>query len=231
MSGPVRGALLAVCLFAAVWVGTTAAQESRPNPLAPGAWALEFGIGQNFTLTSFNGATIAVKKLHSERTAFRAGLTVSLSTNDQSSSTSDTLGYQSQTDRDGYGLSFGLDWLRYLRPDSKWSFYTGLGPAVNLNHSKETSYSQRSNFDAGTSSSQSGWGAGINGFFGAEWFVSRTIGVHAEYLLSAGYGSSTTETERFASYPNTVIHNTDKRESHGWSVSSGFVRFGLSAYF
>src|SRR5262245_23591102 len=114
MSGWVR--MLPVVVLLVVVVGTSSGQEARPNPLAPGVWALEFGIGQNFTLTTFNGATIAVKRQSSARTALRAGLTLNLLSSHQEATTGDTLGYATDENRDGHDASLALDWLRYLGP-------------------------------------------------------------------------------------------------------------------
>jgi hypothetical protein len=61
--------------------------------------------------------------------------------------------------------------------------------------------------------------------FGAEYRATSAIGVHAEYRAAVMYTSQTLEQRNLA---NPSVQRT---EASAWMVSSGGVRFGLSAYF
>ena len=63
----------------------------------------------------------------------------------------------------------------------------------------------------------------MNGLFGGEWFATKVIGIHAEYRMGAGYNKVSDDTD------NSDFHV--HREGKSWSLSPGFVRMGLSAYF
>ena len=65
----------------------TQAQEQtvETSSLKPGAWALEFGISSNFTLVSFQGASISAKYHTSATNAWQAGITINGNTQNGSS--------------------------------------------------------------------------------------------------------------------------------------------------
>ena len=219
MSGWSRLPLIVLVLL----IGSTSsswAQEERSNPLAPGVWALQFSIDDNFTLSNFNGAMLAVKKHFSAKSAVRAGITIRAFSADSDYSNSDTLSApDTKTSNDDYSAALSLELLKYLRPDGRWSFFAGLGPEFGVGRS-----TRKHDYGSVTESLKAtGWSATLNGILGGEWFASRAIGIHAEYQLSGGYNSSTdTRTSGGAEI---------RQENHSWSVGSAGVRFGLSAYF
>jgi hypothetical protein len=67
------------------------------------------------------------------------------------------------------------------------------------------------------------WFAGLSGLLGVEWFPSSTIGIHAEYSVSARYTKGTSDRE------NPLGAQTS--ESKSWSMNGRSVLFGLSVYF
>ena len=79
--------LFLVMISMSLYVSSQAQDSSSErNSLKEGAWALQFGIGGNLTLTSFQGTTMAVKYQLSDRTAIRGGITISANTNNGNSS-------------------------------------------------------------------------------------------------------------------------------------------------
>jgi len=78
---------------------------------------------------------------------------------------------------------------------------------------------------------KTGWSLGLTGLVGVEWFVSKSISLHAEYRISLGYSQEKRE------YNRTTISQTGKSYITGnetikfRQLSSDGVRFGLSVYF
>ena len=100
--------------------------SSERNSLKEGAWALQFGIGGNLTLTSFQGTTMAVKYQLSDRTAIRGGITISANTNNGNSSADE----DTSNSADAINVSFVLQYLWYVNPSGPIHFYVGVGPSV-----------------------------------------------------------------------------------------------------
>jgi hypothetical protein len=214
MSGWLRTTVVLslLCMMA----GNSYGQE-RSNPLAPGVWALQFSIAQDFTLSNFNGAMLAMKKHVSSKTAWRVGVTIGAGTQDREFSNSDSTRIENESDN--YGALLSLELLKYLRPESPLSFFAGFGPVAGYDYAKSDDKSDSSEQEFKASL----WSVGVNGILGAEWFLSQAVGVHAEYRLRAGYTSSS-DTRKFED-------QEAKSEANSWSIGSGGVRFGLSAYF
>ena len=214
-----------VVLFIAL-SGEVFSQDSsqvRPNSLQADKWALQFQISSNFTLASFEGATISIKKQSSPSAAVRLGMTVgtSVSSNDNTTALLDSSTRLQTTDANSENLSLQFHWICYPKPSSDVNLYFGIGPTASYsrNHSDSKVIRVRPNrpdslLSSGTSTFIS-WGIGLNGLVGAEWFATRSISILAEYSTSATFSKSdngATSTKQF-------------------SISSPSVRFGLSAYF
>ncbi len=116
--------------------------SSERNSLKAGAWALQFGISSNFTLTSFQGSNIAFKYQLSDKSALRGGITINGSTNDGTTSNSGSIDDTSYGTAPGSSstesatASFVLQYLWYMNPNGPVHFYTGLGPLVSYSYSK-----------------------------------------------------------------------------------------------
>jgi hypothetical protein len=64
---------------------------------------------------------------------------------------------------------------------------------------------------------------------GVEWFASREISLHGEYIGSAQYSKTKDTYEQ--TYAGQMLQQ-QTREVSGWSFgANGLVRFGLSVYF
>ena len=196
-----------------------AADEAADGPMRPGAWAIQFGIGDNFTLNSVSGGAVSVKRHSSAKVAWRAGVSFGLSdlSSDRSTETPDTT-FLEEADFDGQSIGVELDRLHYFGAGPAVHPYFGYGPrgGWSSSHSSNDSYDRE----------QDSWSAGVGAVFGAEYRASSAIGIHAEYRASFQYTSRTLE-DRSLILDGDVLRGEDT----SWTLSSGGVRFGLSAYF
>lgn len=211
------GALAALAVLTLV----PGARAQRANSLEAGAWALEFSVEGQFISVSSLGGGLAVKRLSSPKSALR--LNVGVYAVDQNRDITD--GQRRTGDDSGTELNASALYQRYIDPDAEANFFWGIGPAVDYGHSSQTdvqadtlSYSYKNDR----------WGVGLDGLMGVEWFATRVISFHAEYIAGFRYSSTTSTRER------TIGSVTDKDEqtSDGWSfAANGAARFGLSVYF
>jgi len=192
--------------------------SSERNSLKAGVWAMQFGISSNFTLTSFQGSTIAFKYQLSDKNALRVGITINGSTNSGNSaatgSVTDT-SYGSipeNSSTDAANVSFVIQYLNYMNPSGPVHFYLGLGPSISYNYShssSDNSYLNTSEFyDNGyhtlgywerivNKSNSNQWGIGLTGVAGVEWFACQWLSIRAEYSDGIQYlwRSSTSTTD------------------------------------
>ncbi len=196
------------------------AQDEALNSLYDGAWAVQFRISENFTLSTFSGSIISIKRHYSERSALRAGLSLSLAALDAQSDrelTDTTI--TSNHDSNAYSVRLELQYMRYTNPQGRLSPYWGVGPLVGYGDS-----SSKDSFGGDTFKRDSrAWELGLIGSLGVEWFPARYIGLHAEYGLSFTYNNQK-DTRKS---PSGV--QTDK--STVWRFGGEGVLFGLSIYF
>jgi opacity protein-like surface antigen len=219
-----RARTLVFVLIAAVLVVVTApgsgtAQETQ-SPLVGGAWALQFRVSENFTLSTFEGSVVSLKRHYSPSTALRLGVSLALRSSDETSgfSNPDTVNSRDLSD-DTYQLGFALHYLHYTNPGSRVTPFLGAGPAVSFNHSKRSTTVS----DVEATQSYKYWSAGLSGVLGVEWFPSSSVGIHAEYGLSAKYTKQTNDAE--------YMGQKEDRDGHSWSLTGSSVLFGLSVYF
>jgi len=115
------------------------AQETAAdsNSLKPGAWALQFGVGSNLTLTAFQGSTIALQYHLSESNAIRAGVTFNGNFSDGTDLFNQATGDTGHTTASGdnsshsASISFTVQYLWYLNARAPVHFYVGVGPSLS----------------------------------------------------------------------------------------------------
>lgn len=211
--------LAAACALAAA-PNSGLAQETQSHMTA-GAWALQFRISDNFTLSTFKGSVVSLKRHTSPNTAIRLGVSLSVLTRDDTINNTypdTTLNY----DRDGDSTNGRLDlqYLHYSNPGSRISLYLGTGPFAQYSKAMDTDAIPNNRRER----TQKAWGVGVTGVLGAEWSVSSVVGIHAEYGLSAGYSHQTFSDERQSP------EYSASQKGHAWSVSGSSVLFGISVY-
>jgi hypothetical protein len=217
-------------------------QSSDVNSLKEGAWALQFGISSNFTLTSFQGTTFSIKYQLSDKSAIRGGISISGSSNNGTGTVSGTNADTSigslptNSSSSSQVISFTLQYLWYTNPSGPIHFYIGLGPVVSYSYSRSNS---PNSYDGGNymyvyaqSSSSTQWGAGGSGSVGVEWFPSQWFSLRAEYGESLQYrwGSNTSMTDYTSINNNVPYHSNNSGTTKGWLLSSSSVSFGLNVY-
>ncbi len=201
-----------------------AEDPGRADPLQKGAWAIQFGITSDFTLNSFSGGIMSMKRHFSSRSALRGGLSGSLESLDGVSQWSDPDTTASEdTDRDAAGLGIELQYLYYSRPINGLSLYWGTGPSYRTNRD-ESGYSADGRESRRT---RHQWSLGLLNSLGVEWFPAKFVGIHAEYGLALEYVSQSTE-DNYLTELGRALRNS---ELDGWRVDDRPVRFGVSVYF
>jgi opacity protein-like surface antigen len=219
-----------------------------------GRRGLVFGVDGD-RLLAFDGAMVAVRQQIGERTGLRLGLTFSLSGIDEES-TSDsqstvtsadtsytqTIANEGTGDDDEVALEPDLLLIRHGRSDHAIRFFYGAGPVFGYRHEEMSEASVEEREVEGRTSSRSfvstTWSYGLRGLVGAEWFLTDSISVHAEYRAGVTY--RTRDVERVTlqvrePLDDQLPHRRDEisttSESDGWTVASHGARVGVSLFF
>lgn len=206
-------ALLLILILSSV----LSAQDKPKNSLADGSWSMQFRISDNFTLSTFDGALLSVKKHLSNKTALRLGVSGTYTNSDEDNTT--TTEYEANSSRYYFGVKLQL--IKYIHPESALSFYYGIGPNFGYVRDKsevlyEVEVSNREDYTRSVN-------FGLFGSWGLEWFLKHNISVLAEY--GGGFKYSTEHKES--------IHglNSSERDSHRFEFFNSNVNFGVSVYF
>jgi hypothetical protein len=202
--------------------------------------ALQFQIGQNFTLQSFQGATISYKHHTDRLSAYRFGISLSFggsnTDNESSGFALDTLqsALNGPVNQTSASISLNAQRLWYLDNPTDVLMFIGTGPYVGF--SRSSTHSETSFFPVDPHTRRlsndltyTSWSAGLSGVLGVEWFTSRLLSLHAEYFANVGYSWAKTENITDSSTPGyrSEAHSTTTT----WQLSGQGVRFGLSVYF
>lgn len=204
------------------------ASDSRNNSLRKGAWAMQFRISNNFTLSDFQGAVISIKRHQSDRSALRLGLSLDLNIEDGDETDyffwNDTLVTAIlNSDRDKQYIQIDLQYLRYPNPEKSINLFFGFGPLFrfsraysndNLTNSRDV---QKNSIHRKTT-----WAVGMSALTGVEWFILHYLSIHAEYAIEATYTRDTSYDQEI----NKIIGHSDSGD-----FKSRNLLFGISAYF
>jgi hypothetical protein len=221
-------------------------QGEQRNSLVEGAWALQFQITNNFTLSSFQGAVISGKYHLTPNSAVRLGVSLngefSDGNNASTSVTADTirLGNSRIESNNGQVIIVTGQYLFYPAPESDVNVFVGVGPFIQYNRNhlerEQKNVSSPFGFASVTVSSADAhtWGLGATGLLGVEWFAAKSLSLHAEYGVSLQYqwstqASSTVETPTDPLYP--VLRMAADYSRRTWVFNGTSVKFGLSVYF
>ena len=226
---------LLCCSFAAAEASDSS--EEGSEPLSPGSWSAQFQIDNNFTLTSFQGAVLSMKRHRSAGSAFRLGVTLRLEAAGRDGTSTetrnDTLTSEVVDGSDSDTQSFQIDiqYLIYPSPNSPAKLFLGFGPFGQF----ATGNSERVNFLSSGVSSRvrsefTNWAIGLSGLLGVEWFAANRISFHAEYGASVRYyESKSTRVAVFRTGDLFVQDNTN--ESKAVEFEAKRLLFGMSVYF
>lgn len=225
------GFLLVVFMLVSVVI--LSAQDKPANNCS--CWALQFAINQNFTLNTFQGSLISLKKNLGESYAIRFGISpfYNSGSRDQDRVISNANGDSTiSTTKDASQFEGGLElqFIWIFKPKNNLNFYTGVGPSLLYDKEKATMKDKKSTIEMGNVDIKS-FGVGLSGLAGVEWRVSKAIGVHAEYRCHFVY-QTIDEKQKGTVYDwdyNPPKSQTTKTSSLFFSGDG--VRFGLSVYF
>ena len=217
--------------------------STRTNGLYKGSWSVQFRITSNFTLSSFNGANLALKYHFTKNSAIRFGVTLR-TLNDNMSSDNQVTGDPDKTDeniainRNNFDLTIRPLYLYYPKVKKSVLLYLGTGPYFGYGKSKYQLDSDVYNADTLLSSTNDNidnyiYSIGIAAIAGVEVFVTNYLSLHAEYGSNFFYSYSEKKRDRLienvGSADNTVINTVTKKD--GFFFSAASVLFGISLYF
>lgn len=219
-----------------------------------GRRGLVFGVDGD-RLLAFDGAMVAVRQQLGERTGLRLGLSFALDGRADETTTDrradltypDTSFTQVSTnerssDDDLVDLDLDLLLIRHDRRPHALRFCYGAGPMVGYRHFEDTEDaaedvgSQRRTSSRHQSSTE--WSCGLRVLVGAEWFLTESISVHAEYRAGVVYRTSDWEQTTVQvvepaddQIPRQRTEESATAESDGWTVASHGARVGVSLFF
>ncbi len=206
-------------------------------------WSLQFQIGANLSLTSFQGLAISGKRHFTQNKALRLGINFNSNRSDrdkqESRFMSDDSTYFNNKDN---GTNFKVDliglYLTYWQTKYDILIFYGYGPLIGYgwnSYESENLQSAKTNnlLKSKIEHSRHEASFGASGVVGIEWFVKDNISLHAEYGVIARYTFQTVNAEIVnESFSPPVVHVTEIKEKNKFfDLNPTGVRFGLSVYF
>lgn len=219
--------------------------------------AVQFGIGNNFRLTNFGDAHFSfVKFKSSEEAVFIKGSISNQLTfgNNESDSdvefpvTNTTATSEDTRNSSGIGsdLKVYLGRINYLETESDvlpfFSRSLVLGARINSSNDERSTTRENSgsgntdDFNYDDSNFEFSPIIGANVGFGVEYFVAKNISLHAQTTLEFNYRFWITNNENIRETEQngtiTEIRIIDRSQNnHAFTLGTGGILFGLSAYF
>ena len=193
---------------------------------------LQFQIGSDFSLDSFQGSTISYKKHIAKNRAYRVGISISGQVQDRidfDDSDSDSLDYRQLKDNDALDIELIGQYLRYHT--NRYSFfYYGYGPSIIYSRSNQKYHSEDYTTGDWQESSEerkySGYSIqiGLELVAGVEVFLTKSISIHGEYSEEISYK----RTWYKQPYTGNIYRTMEINE---YLLNAGGVEFGCSFYF
>lgn len=243
----VRGITLAVLLAVSLAPRAGAAAEgAAAEALAPGSWSVQFSVLPDFTLGTYAGSNLSLKKHLAGGHAVRFGVSLSFGGggDDQTSMSADTFATQTQlasTDQNSWSIGVNGHYLWYTDRAAPVHAYWGAGPLISWGHRHDDRSQSQTLLNNGQPPQASvqtddvtarDWRVGAAATAGVEWLVARRIGLFAEYGSSLTYLSTLSKRHSTIVGTNFPTRTDDfKTSSHGWSFSGGGGRLGVSVYY
>jgi hypothetical protein len=203
----------------------------QKNSLKKGSWGVQFQIGSNFTLSSFENVIVSLKTHFSPKFAVRFGVGVNASSSDQ------TLDYKEYyygyhgtdipTNSNSLNIMVLAKVLYYFNPKSGINLFIGLGPIGTYSQI----HYERFYLDGYKEYTQTNsWGGGLNGVLGCEIFPLRFLSIFAEYSVTASFEKRTSD-DSVEDYYTGIVQEFYNVKSTNFNLTGNTVRFGLSLYF
>ncbi len=204
-------------------------QALAPPPQQAGKWALQFGITSNFTLGSLDGSMISIKRQYSKRAAIRLGLDIKSSVSNSTSEQvrMDTTQSEQAEERREHSIYLNSYYMHYSKRNVNMIPYIGLGPKFSYSNTSTTTEVKPFSTDRNIRN-RNQWSIGLAGVMGVEWVLTGSIGLIAEYHISAYYDHMLQEDLR---KDNSITTAGNIRNIDTYQFQSGPIRFGVSVYF
>lgn len=222
-------------VFAVLFAGES---DSVKTSIAENAKCLQFRIGSNFSLSSFQGSTISYKKHTSVNRAYRVGITVSGGMSKDSRSyeyinVTDSLHRDYNINNNDFSIAVNWQRLKYSRSGNTY-FYYGYGPNISYgldyqnNLAEEFNTTEPEIIEEQDKRVLHGISVGATLLAGVEYFITASVSIHAEYSQGINYTYQWYKIIR--NYNEDLIRN-DIRKTNAVSLNAGGARFGCSFYF
>lgn len=222
--------------------------EDQPSskPLVPLSRALQFQLGDNFKLSSFEGSTISYKVFRTPNQELRLALSISgevrqsdrNSNSERNYGTSDSiLNATSSWNEENRYVNFrlGAYQLNHFSSSTGISGYWGGGPFVLYNRAhlvRETNAGDPdSPWNKHDDAIVSAMGIGVQAIFGTEWRFTDAVGLTAEYQPYVSYTYENRENTSAALLADLSTENQNQVTKSPIVALSSKIRIGLSFYF
>ena len=215
-----------VCFVLLIGLAHTAPASGAE--ISPPETGLEFEIGRDFTLDSFDAMSIAWKKRSSENRGWRLGLEMSgRIMNRNSMDTYPSSSRTSSGDDDNYGARLELQKLFYRTPRRDVAGYWGLGPSLAYGEQNETQINVQDDATYEYKNMSHNWTAGLGLSVGVDWRVLDQLSVGAEYSAYLNYRHweyTQTRTEDSETY-------SSKRTEDGFTFGDAGAAMNVTVFF
>ncbi len=224
--------ILKSLILAALLISTCFSQSSDTvgYSLEKGSWSLQFQVGNDFQLTSFDGVIVSLKYHFTPKFAFRFGAGMNLSSNDiQITDFEYSTGefFDEPVSKSVRDFLLTTYFLLYPKPNALFKIFFGIGPRGTYAFSHDEGFN--TNIIKIIREDEI-WSAGLNGIFGVEWFPTGYLSLFGEYSVYGTYGKSTV---------NQYETNVDTGEKYSYYYKSSdnlifrgnIARLGLGVYF
>jgi hypothetical protein len=214
-----------------------------------GSQALEFGLSGLFSVGSYIGNTIALKKFSSPHSATRYALNISSDGYQLSGdshefeyypsigdSTVDSTSFDNTSKNRRQDIFLSVQWLKYKKPYGNLSLLLGAGPLIGFDQSiRENAIDPRqrtgeSNWYDNNDMSTAIY-LGLVPVVGVEWFLHKNISFHSEYytLMKVGWRTATQDNTR--EYDSGSWYKADSELSGVYYSVRSYARAGVAFYF
>ncbi|MGH1365751.1 MAG: hypothetical protein ACRBF0_19475 [Calditrichia bacterium] len=223
-----------------------AAQDStkvkEEHSLKPGRWSLQFAINDSLDLRSFQGKNLSVKRQVTQKWALRFGLDLSaqLRKSEIESILDDNIpqDFLRENTDNSYSLLLSSVFIRYLKPESRTTFYWGAGPAFGvafIDDIRKDGTRDGNRFVVSLTNEEkiANQQLGLLGVIGGEYFFKRRFSLFAEYQSGFFYTWSTTtfSFEFFNDYTQQNQRDESELRDREFSIDAKSITLGLSLYF
>ena len=203
----------------------------KKDPLSSYRWAVQFEVGNDFTLRSFDGLIVSLKYHFSPKVALRFGVGANVFSADEN--------WEHKEYYSGFTVDEPIDYdyrnyllianvLFYPNPGSVLKVYFGGGPRAT--HSYSFDEYLYDDFRYRRQYERSSWSVGLNGVFGCEWFPIEFLSLFGEYSVYGTYGESTSE-EYSLYFQSGQPFEYNEYTSQEFIFRGNIARLGASFYF